>query len=53
MNLNKSSHSLDQFNSIVEKGVNLNLSGMKVPDLQISSILYLNKGKFELIRHFG
>ena len=26
---------------------------MKVPDLQISSILYLNKGKFELIRHFG
>ena len=38
MNLNKSSHSLDQFNSIVEKGVTLNSFGVKVAALQVSSI---------------
>ena len=38
---------------IVERGANLNLSSKKVSAVHISSVPQLNKGKFELIWHFG
>ena len=47
----ESSHSSDKFNSKVEKGVNLNSFGMKVPTLRISSIQKLKRSEFELIWH--
>ena len=39
--------------SLVEKGVNLNLTGIKVPAPRTSSIPYLTTDQLELIRHFG
>ena len=49
----QSSPSSDKFNSIIEKYWIWTLYGLKVPVLQVSSIPWLNKGKFELIQHFG
>ena len=52
----ESSRSSDKFNSIAEKKkkkkTNLDLYGLKVPAFRISSIPWLNKGKFERIQNF-
>ena len=55
INQNKSFHSSDKFNYInyiAEKGMNLNLSGIKVPTLHIGSVPQFKMGKFALIQHF-
>ena len=42
------SRSSDKFNSIAQKGANLNLSSMKVPALWIASVPWFNKSKFDV-----
>ena len=48
-----SSRFSNKFNSTIEKGANLNLTGMKVPAVRINSVLKLNTGKYEFTWHFG